>query len=277
MYSLLSASVLAIDLARHPSGVAVADVVDRVLALTPRELAGLHAPASPAVRERVLAACSDAPRMSTLMRGVAATVADGLPSVDVSRSIVAALSETMTGGLVDLLELLRREPPLHGADPDAAQVALDAVAAAWAGREADLADLAALRAPWSEGLDPVPPALPKASYDEALRSVLEEVSRRSPARWQLVADAHGAYRGALRWSTAMHEACRAAYDADRLVDVARAQLAAARALRLSGASTGVEAHAIAMAVTAAVQATCTADLIAPDVTVALLTPWQAGT
>src|SRR5206468_8711660 len=38
VYTLLSASILAIDLARHPSGTAVADTVDRVLALTAQDL-----------------------------------------------------------------------------------------------------------------------------------------------------------------------------------------------------------------------------------------------
>ena len=71
----------------------------------------------------------------------------------------------------------------------------------------------------------------------------------------------------------MHNACQAAYDAQRLTDVARAQLGAARALRLSGASTGPHAHAIAMAVTAAVQAVCTADLID---TTGLRGAWDAG-
>ena len=276
MYSLLSAGVLAIDLARHPSGLAVADVVDRVLALTPRELAALHEPAPEAVRRRVLAACGDAPRRSTLLGGVAATVVDGSPGGQSRRTAVDALAESMAGGLPDLLEMLRREPPLSGTDPGAVQVALDAATAAWAGREATLDDLAALRAPWSGALDPVPPSLPDSPYGEALRTLLEQVSRRTPGQWQRVADAHGAHRGGLRWSTTMHEACRAAYEAGRLVEVARAQLAAARALRLSGASTGPDAHAVAMAVTAAVQATCTRDLLRGGVDMALLSAWDAG-
>ena len=276
MYSLLSAGVLAIDLARHPSGVAVADVVDRVLALTPREVAGLRGPAPAAVRQRVLALCADAPRRSTVLGGLVVALTDGLQGGQAGPTAVDALAESMAGGLPDLFELLRREPPLSGAAPTAVQVALDATAAAWAGREAPLADLAALRAPWSEALDPVPPSLPDTPYGEALRTLLDQVSRRTPGQWQQVADAHGAQRGGLRWSTTMHEACREAHDAGRLMEVARAQLAAARALRLSGASTGPDAHAVAMAVTAAVQATCTGDLLEGGVTAALLSAWEAG-
>jgi hypothetical protein len=125
-------------------------------------------------------------------------------------------------------------------------------------------------------VDPVPPALPAAPYSQALGAVLDEISRRTASQWERVAHAHRAHRGRFAWSTAMHEACQAAFEADRLVAVARAQLAAARLLRLSGASTGPASSAAAMAVTAAVQATCTRDLLEPHITAALLTPWRAG-
>jgi hypothetical protein len=276
VYSLVSASVLAIDLARHPSGAAVADVTDRVLALTPGELAGFGPPAPGDARARVRAAVADAPRMSTLMGGVAATVAEGLPSAQVSLTVLEALAQTLLGGLDDLLALLAAEPPLAGADPAAVQVALDAVTVAWAGREADLADLSALHAPWAAALDPVPPALPPGPGSTALGALLDEVSRRSPEQWQRVARAHAGRERGLGWSTSMHTACRAAFDAGRLVEVARAQLAAARVLRLSGASTGPQAHAVAMAVTSAVQAACTQDLLEPPVTLALTCAWSAG-
>jgi hypothetical protein len=269
VYSLVSASVLAIDLARHPSGTAVADVVDRVLALTPADLARLRGPAPSAVRARVLAACADAPRTSRLLDGVVATVAEGLPS----RTVVSALSETLMGGLVDLLDLLRRESPLQHADPEAVEVALDAVAAAWAGREADLNDLQQLRAPWAAAVSELPPPLRDTAYGEELRSLLDDIGRRTPEQWQRVAAAHRGGRAGRRWSVAMHDACQAAYRAGRLVEVARAQLAAARALRLSGASTADHAHAIGMAVTAAVQAVCTADLLDEP---SLRNAWQAG-
>lgn len=274
MYTLLSASVLAIDLARHPSGAAVADVVDRILSLSRDQVERLGEPAAADVRQRVLATLSDSPRMSTLMDGVAPTVAEGLPNARERRTLLAALSETLIGGLDDLHGLLTREQPLYGTRR--AQTALDAVTVAWAGRHADLADLAALRRPWVDSTDPVPPALPEAPHVSALRALLDDVGRRTPDQWRRVTDAHAARRGRFAWSTPMHRACRAAADADRLIEVARAQLAAARALRLCGASTGPDAHAVAMAVTAAVQATCTRDLIDADVADVLLTPWRAG-
>ena len=118
----------------------------------------------------------------------------------------------------------------------------------------------------------------KLGYEAtSLLDLLEAVHRRTEQDWRRTVTQHSRRRGSLRWSRAVHASCRAAYDDDRLLEVARAQLAAARALRLSGASAGVDAHAVAMAVTAAVQATCTADLLPPAVLDALRTSWEAGT
>lgn len=293
MYSLVSASVLALDLARHPSGAAVADAVDRVLALTPDDVRALAAASAegqaPRRAEAVAAradlheACAEAPRMSTLMRGVSATVAEGLPGPADARVLVQALTGTLLGGLGDLLALLRREEPLclPGLPEAGVQAALDAVAVAWAGRapDVDLSALALLRAPWAAALSPVPAALPAEAYGEgapALRALLDQVARADDAFWGRVEQAHWARQGDLRWSTAMHEASRAAFESGRLVPVARAQLAAARAFRLAGVSTGARASSAMMAVTAAVQATCTTGLLAPDCEEVLLHAWRSG-
>ncbi|MCW2778524.1 MAG: hypothetical protein JWN17_2249, partial [Frankiales bacterium] len=53
-------------------------------------------------------------------------------------------------------------------------------------------------------------------------------------------------------------------------------LAAARAVRLSGASTGVGASGATMAVTAAVQATCVTGLVDEVTAATLMHAWQAG-
>lgn len=259
MYSLVSASVLACDLARHPSGAAVADVVDRVLVLGGTDLG---TPAAADVRDRVLASLAGAPRMSRLMDGVSATLAEGLPDRGTSRVILTALVETPLGGLADLHQVLELE--------GAGQVALDAVTAAWAGRAADLHDLHELQRPWREAVDPVPPAPP---VFRGLSDLLDEVARRAPEQWRRTVAAHAEHRGTFAWSEQMHAACWAAFEHGRVTAVARAQLAAARALRLSGASTGHDAHAVAMATTAAVQAVCTADLLD---TRWLLRSWEAG-
>ena len=270
MYSLVSSSLLAMELARHPHGAAVAHAVDRVLALTPGELSGLTEPAAQDVRERVELVAAG-PRRSTVLEEVPRTWELDGPQVGTRTTIVQALSERLTGSLADLHDLLRREEPLHDATPEQVQVALDAVTAAWAGPTAPQ-DHAAMTSPWERALDPVPPALASSPYMRELLEVLDEVSRRAPAQWQATARSQ---RGR-PWSADMHTACWAAYDSGRPTQVARAQLAAARALRLSGASTGEQAHATAMAVTAVVQAVCTQDVAPVATTRALRAAWDDG-
>ena len=289
MYTLLSASVLALDLVRHPAGAAVADTVDRVLALSPADLRVL-AECVPdgdddrrQVRERLLAASAVEPRMSRLMMGVRRAVEDGLPGAAEARTIADVLSETLLGGLGDLLALLGREGPLadSAAPATGVQVALDAVTAAWAGRSgqgADVAEAFVLAAPWHAGA-PLPPPLADDAYGDAgrdLRDLLDEVARLSPERWRRVEQAHTSGAHTYSWSGAMHTASKAAADAGRLLPVARAQLAAARALRLSGVSSSDAARGGAMAVVAAVQALCVRDRLDTATVDALTAAWEAG-
>lgn len=269
MYSVVSASVLAIDLARHPSGAAVADAVDRVLSLDALPLA---VPAPEEVRQRVRLACAGEQRATSALYGVTRGLASGLPTVEETRALATALSASLVGTLDDLLDLLREEEPVRGADAASAQVALDAVTVAWAGRSADLNDLAVLRAPWTGCVPVVPEPLPEREWSGALRDLLDEVPHRTDAQWERCLGAHRD-RTRPRWSGLVHEACRAAHDAGRVRDVARAQLAAARVLRLSRASVSSDPQALAMVVTGAVQAVCTADLLD---TSALLRSWEAG-
>ena len=293
MYSLVSASVLAIDLVRHPHGASVADTVDRVLALTPDDLVGLAVAIDPydvdevaareSARRRLLAASTDRPRMDDVMRGVRSSVQEGVPTPSKARALAEALSETLLGTLPDLVELLRREQPLADAPADAVQAALDAVIASWTGRGRDQEELGCamlLREPWDEALSLVPPPLDAHAYGTqgaAVRELLETVPRMSRPAWQAVEAAHWSERGTLVWSTAMHEASRAAFEGDRLTAVARAHLAAARSVRLAGISTTTAAGGVMMAVAAAVQATCVQDLLDEAVAEVLLGPWRVGT
>ncbi len=274
MYSLTSAGVLAIDLARHPSGTAVAHAVDRVLALTGDDLQALDVrePAGHDVRERVLSRVQ-APRVTTALVDLRAALAQGLPGRGAGDLLLAPLAGALLGGLADLHALVLREEPLVAAAPQARQVALDALTAAWAGRDADLGDLEQLRAPWAAALPGVPPSLPRRPWSDALDAVLDSLPHRSPVQWARSVRAHRRLRHGTRWSELMHDACWAAHRAGRVPDVARAHLAAARALRLSGASTGPESHVHSMLVVAAVQGVCLADVTD---TRALLEAWEAG-
>ncbi len=293
MYTLLSAGVLALDLARHPSGAAVADVAERVLALTPDELTDLADAAEAGAAEA--GAADEARRAAARGRLEARSAAlprarDVLPQVRAAltgptdREQLAGLGAVLTGSLLgslpDLHALLLREAPLRAAPPAAQTAALDAVTAAWAGREAEPADVALLRGPWSQALFPVPPALPEDGYGPdgagVLRELLEQVGRRTPEQWQRTAAAQEELHRGLGWSGSVHRACVAALESDRLVATARAQLAAARALRLSSGGTLPCAGSAALAVTAAVQAVCVLDLLDVDAACLLLGPWEAA-
>lgn len=268
MYSLVSAAVMAQDLLRHPYAVRVSEAVDRVLALGEDDLARLGRPAPAAVRARVLSACRPPARPASDRLRAGGTGGSAAPE-----RAVDVLDGAMLGCLDDLHRLLVREEPLRGAPPEAVQVALDAVTAAWAGVAAALPDTGALLRPWEQALPEVGP--PLAVGGPALRDLLDAVTRRSPEQWQRTAAAHVARRGSgPGWGTAMHEACRLAWEHGRLREVARAQLASVRALALTGAAP--VPSAVAMAVTSAVQALCTADLLPPGTRQALLAGWEAG-
>ncbi len=146
--------------------------------------------------------------------------------------------------------------------------------------DVELDDLALLRAPWSAVLGArLPSALPTGAYggqDRRLGALLEDLARVDADRWERIERASWTERAGLRWSASMHEACRVAHDAGRLVPVARAQLAAARAMRLAGVSTTTNASGAMLAVTAAVQATCVLDRLDDATAATLLAPWGAG-
>ena len=271
MYSLVSSAVLAADLVRHPHASRLADTLDRVLALTLQESASLREPADPAVRRRVLDACTAPPRVSAELGDL---LAEGVGEDQPLSGLVLRLEEALLGSLEDLHALVLREEPVRSLPPDAVQVVLDALTAAWAGPEVALRDVHELVASWERALDPVPPALPQRPWARALRDLLDEVPRRTPEQWRASASRQRVSGRSLRWSEALHASSKAAWGTGRLTDVARAQLAGTRALAL--AHTGVSPYAAARVVTAAVQAVCTEDLIELGVRDALWADWEAG-
>jgi len=288
--TLVSACVLACDLVQHPAGLRIADTVDRVLVLGPYDLdrlavAGAPAPGRADDRAVVLAAAEAAPRLDRLVTGVRGALAEAAPSPVEARTMVDALAEVLVGRLEQVLALLLQEGPLaHPRLPsDGVQAALDAVAAAWLPAGSSPAVLAAadrLSGPWRVAAPTGPVPLDTSAYGPggavALDDLLDRVSRLDHLGWRRVVAARAAGRRGLRWSTALHVACRAAAESGRVLPVARAQLAAARTMRLAGVSASADARAAAMIVTAAVQATCLRGLLPDDVATTLLEPWAAA-
>jgi hypothetical protein len=282
----VSSGVLALDLARHPAGARVADLVERVLLLDAGELARLaeaggRSADRGAARRRLLEVTAQAPTMADALSAVTHALRDAPDSAQVAQAS-AALASRLTGRLPDLQALLLGADPL--ADPatpvEAIAAVLDAVTATWlaASVRVRAEDVQTLRAPWHVAVDPFPvavaPAVPERAAADLL-DLLDRVARSTPEQWAGLDTAHEASYDALGWSSTMHEACRAAADADRTVDIARWQLAAARTAANTGHPRAVCAPGAMMSVVAAVQATCVRDLLPQEPLATMTGPCRA--
>ena len=280
MYTLMSASVLALDLTRHPSGAAVADVVDTALSPDLARLAtGPDGSAAggtvdlerAAARARLLATADRAPRLEQALRTVSQSLAAGAPT-----SELRVLRAALVGRLDDLVALLVRELGDHLPAP-VVDVVVDRAVAAWTetAEGVDPADLARLRAPWRELVGELPPLPPTTGDVRALLGLLEAVARSGSGAWSLLDRAHEAQHRALGWSELMHEASRAAVEAGHTADVARWQLSAVRAAGATGHVVRTCAPGAVMSVVGAVQALAVLDVLPPDVADGLLGPVRA--
>lgn len=276
MYTVVSASVLALDLARHPSGAAVADVVDAALALD----GPVARSASSAVlaldvdlerapaRQRLLAVADRAPRLDEVLRTV--SLSWGTASVAAASR---RLHSTLMGRLQDLVVLVQRALAGNGLPPPVVDVVVDSVVATWAGHADDVhaRDVAVLRAPWTAVLGAVPPAPPTAGDVPALLALLEAVARAERAQWLALDRAHDAQHRGAAWSELLHSTSGAAVAHQRTVDVARWQLSCVRAVQAAGHA-GACAPAAGLSVVGAVQALSLADVLPADVVDRLLAP-----
>ena len=275
MYTLVSASVLALDLVRHPTGAAVADVLDRALALDaapPPRVVDLERAAA---RRRLLAVASSAPRLDEALRAVSRSL--GTPD---GRAAAEVLSAALVGRLTDLVALLERELGERGLPRVVVDVVVDRAVAAWAQADAawaqadaaaGAADVDVLTAPFAEVVGELPPSPPVHGAVPQLLVLLEAVARSGPAQWSALDEAHALAHTGLQWSELVHTASRAAVESGRTVDVARWQLSAVRAAhsaaRLPGTAPGA-----AMSLVGAVQALAVADVLPTAVAEPLLAP-----
>ena len=269
MYTLVSASVLALDLTRHPSGARVADVLDRALALetaAPPRVLDLERAAA---RTRLLAVAATAPRLAEALEAVSRSL--GTPE---GSGAAQVLSAALVGRLTDLVALLERElGQERGLPQGVVDAAVDAVVAAWASADdaAGAVDVEVLSTPFAEVAGELPAAPPQQGAVRELMVLLETVARADAPQWASLDTAHGLGHSGLQWSELVHAASRAAVESGRTVDVARWQLSAVRAahsaVRLPGTSTGA-----AMSLVGAVQALAVVDVLPTDVVEPLLAP-----
>ena len=278
MYTLVSASVLALDLVRHPAGPAVADVVDRALALdagtvVPDGQAAVVDLDRGAARQRLLTAADTEPHMAVALRAVTSSLSAGGGSLPAGAA--QELQCTLLGRLDDLVALLEDELPVRRQLPRSlVDAAVDAAVAAWAEPRDDVAssDVRALQAPWAALVGEVPAPPPGSGDVRALLELLEAVARADAAAWALLGTAHDAQHAGLRWSELLHSASRAAVEHDRTVDVARWQLSAVRATGQSGRAATLEVPGAVLSLVGAVAALALRDVLPSPVREELVAP-----
>lgn len=295
MYSLVSPSVLCMDLIRHENAIGVLDVLDRALTLTQADVPALTAvhrddPARQAAWAEVERLSEAAPRMSDAVAAVRQHVAeDGLVGL-AAPGLAERLSATPLFGLADLLTMVRTDVLdwtwQRAGDvsvqryPAAVAVVADAVAGAYARAELSVQAYARLGGPWAQLHRENPSALPPGDafgpQSALLRELVDGLARLGTEDFTRLERAAAAARttGA-DWSKAMHNATWAAYLADRLRPVTRAQLVATRSLALAGLTPLAATCGVMRVVTAAVQAVAVADLLDAPTYAELVAPWEA--
>ena len=281
MYSLVSSSLLTIDLVRHPNGVELADVLERALCLSTADLTALEAAFEDSQERRdawaaVQAATEGAPRLLSVLASARDAFAEGTPSAPQLRRIGHDLSATPMGSLYELLAMVERDVlewtrERHGdlvvqQHAHGVAVVRDAIAAAYARLVVAPEHTSALKESWTAVFGDLPAVgVAAAQYGpqtDVVRRAVDLVSRLRPEDFdQLNAAYWRTYKPETGWATAMHAASWAAVISDRLRPVAAAQLALLRALLLAGLPTVVGASGVMMAATASMQAVVLADVL----------------
>jgi hypothetical protein len=295
MYSLVSPSVLCMDLIRHENALGVVDVLDRALTLTLADVpafAAMHREdaARDAAWLEVDRLCAATPRMSDAVAVVRDRLAtDGLAGL-AEQGLAERLSATPLFGLADLLTMVREDildwtwervdDVSVQRHPGAVAVVVDGVAAAYARGQLSVQSYARLGGPWAVLTRELPVALPTGAglgpQSGVLLELVERLARLDEADFaELERAATAARTAGADWSRAMHAATWAAYVSHRLRTVARAQLVATRSLALAGLTPLAASSGVMRVVTAAVQAVVVADVLDSPTYAALVSPWES--
>jgi hypothetical protein len=293
VYSLVSSSLLTIDLVRHPNGVEVADVLERTLRLTASDMNALQAAFDDSPERRAAwAVVQEATNGTPRLLSVLASVRDALNAPaprpqDLSR-ISQRLSVAPMGNLLELLTMVERDVldwtrETHGDlvmqhHSHAVAAVRDAIAAAYARAVVDGALCDLLAEPWTAVFGDLPAAA--VTGDEygpqtpAVRRAVDLVASLSVPDFERLNTAYwAAYTPEVGWAPAMHAASWAASMSGRLRPVAGAQLALLRAMLIAGLPHLVGASGVMMAGTAAMQATVLADVLDTQTYEALTAAW----
>lgn len=309
MYTLVSAAVLAADLAEHPSGGEIVDVLDRAVRLDGRELAALSAAyRDDSTRQDAWAAVEVAGGLRTAVpaggerrtskvgarrRGGSTSRAASYRRRASDRSVGTTTFGGSYGGFGDLLRCLHEEvlgwtrrrvdDVVVQSEPLGVRAVTDALGAAYTGPALRPAQLARLTGPWREVFGECPSVASGAAFgprSAAVRSVVDRLSRAGENELAALAGLHhehaagpAAASNPRDWAQCMHVSCQAAFLHGRVREVASAQLAVARALRLAQVPPELAAGGVLTAATGTVQAVALADVLPMDALALLTRSW----
>lgn len=291
VYTLVNAPTIGFDLARLPTGAAVATVLLEALAVQPStggsapDLAAfdggyLDDPRRAAAWLEV-SALTPQRRLDDALSAVRQLVDEAATALDASvpaaRELEPVLRELTTasfGGLEDLLRLVRVEL-LDETPGHVVALASDALAAAYGGRRLPEDVRVLLRTPWISGAR----SMPKVPADlgpfaDELHTILERAARLTPAEAGVLVEVAGWTD--LDWSGRMHAAAWAGYLSGRLRPAAAAQFQAVRALRACGVDAAFAARGVWNAVSGCVQAVAMHDLLDEVTYGVLVAPWESA-
>jgi len=293
MYTLVSASVLAADLARHPAGIGVVDVLEAGLRLDAAGLrrlgGGFRDDAERAgAWAEVDQVCGARVQADTALSDVRRRLSNNNPDRAGLAEAADVLSRAQLGGLHQMVELVTAEilgwttRTANGlsvqTEPAGVTAVTDALGAAYASPSLTVASASRLREPWVEYFGVLPVVGTGAAFGPesvALRALIDRLATLAPAQWTALHDVHWeAIREAPAWAPTMHLACSAAFIAGRVREVAAAQLAASRAVQLARLSAPLAARGVMTAVGSTVQAVAVRDLIEDEVYERLTATWR---
>lgn len=284
-YSLVGAPAVGFDLSRLAGGPRVAAVLRTALAADASVVSALAARHPGPVRAAWWDACTARP--AEPLGSVLPDVAPQLGDAAASGVLLHRLESGLLGDLAALDRLVRHElldwswihaGPVSAQDPlaaEAADVLVDAAAAAYAGDEVEADARRAMTLPFLGAKVPL--------HDESVPVGVEDVDVRLDrlahadeevrAAWRSVVDARR--RSTARWAPAMHQATWALAVADRLRPAFDAQMAAVDAFARAGFTAHDAAYGVWNALSGVVQAAMVGDLLPAADADVLLAPWRA--
>lgn len=287
VHSLVNAPTIGYDLARLPTGAAVATVLLETLAAAPAEaeFADLSAfdPAAADDPRRAAAwlevsALTPTRKVDEALSAAKQVLDDAAATMRLRahdlEPVAAGLVGAYFGGLPDLLRLVR-DDILTGAPVHILALACDALAAAYGGRNLpdDVRHL--LGGPWiaaSRTLPAIPADL--GPFAVHVRSVLDKLPVLTAPQALVMAEAAASVE--VDWSRRMHDAAWAAYLSGRLRAAATAQFQAVRGLRAAGVTPEQAARGVWNAVSGCLQGVVLHDMLDEVTYGVLVGPWETA-